>query len=192
MSAVNTWITEYGYAAVMGGTVLEGESVAIVAGIAARHGLMNVGLVILLAALGGMIGDLIMFSIGRRYGDAALNRFGAKRRAALARAQALVARHPAKAVVGVRFAYGLRLVGPVVIGASGVPWPRFLVFNAIGALVWATIMVGIGYGAGEILHRFVAHHHHHLGVWLAIGVTGAVIAFIASHRWLRRARSGEV
>lgn len=186
MSAMNTWIAEYGYAAVMAGTIIEGESITIMAGIAARHGLMNPGLVILVAALGGMIGDLVMYSVGRRYGDAALARLGS-RRAALARAQALVARHPAKAVVGVRFAYGLRLVGPVVIGASGVPWRRFLVFNAIGALIWATIMVGVGYGAGEVLHRFVAHHHH-LGLWAAIGVAGAAVAFVVSHRWLRRAQ----
>ena len=44
-----------------------------------------------------------------------------------------------------RFTYGLRIAGPIVIGASSVPIRRFLFFNALGAAIWAPLVSGTGY-----------------------------------------------
>ncbi len=185
MSAVSTFISEYGYAAVFAGTILEGETVALVAGLAARHGYLDLGLVILTAALGGMLGDITMYFVGRRVGEPVLARLH-KHQDAIDRVRALVQRHESLAIIGVRFAYGLRIAGPIVIGASGVRPARFVLFNAIGALLWASVVVGVGYGAGEVLHRYVAHHHHH-ALWFVVGLAGAAVAAFISHRvWRRR------
>ena len=68
---------------------------------------------------------------------------------------ALVERFPELAVFGIRFLYGLRTVGPAVIGASAVSWPRFLLLNALGAVVWSACWVGAGYMLGEAAQRLL-------------------------------------
>ena len=50
---------------------------------------------------------------------------------------ALLMKWHAALIIGIRFAYGLRIAGPIVIGMSSLAARRFLVFNAIGALIWA-------------------------------------------------------
>jgi len=52
--------------------------------------------------------------------------------------------------------YGLRIVGPVVIGMSAVPAIRFLAFNLIGAALWANLIAGIGYLFGHSLQWLLA------------------------------------
>ena len=54
-------------------------------------------------------------------------------------------------IIGVRFLYGLRLAGPIIIGSGGVsPW-RFAAFNMIGAALWAVLVAGAGYYFGVAL-----------------------------------------
>lgn len=47
-------------------------------------------------------------------------------------------------IAGVRFMYGLRILGPIVIGVSDVPAWRFVLFNAIGAAIWALLITALG------------------------------------------------
>ena len=54
-------------------------------------------------------------------------------------------------IIGVRFMYGLRIIGPMAIGMSRVNWLRFAVLNFVGAVLWALVVVGIGYVFGETL-----------------------------------------
>ena len=49
-------------------------------------------------------------------------------------------------ILSIRFLYGLRIAGPIAIGMSAVPWFRFFVLNLIGAVVWAMLVAGAGYG----------------------------------------------
>lgn len=58
---------------------------------------------------------------------------------------ALLVRYNAGLIMGIRFAYGLRIAGPIVIGMSTISPRRFLLFNAIGALLWAPLIAGIRY-----------------------------------------------
>ena len=51
----------------------------------------------------------------------------------------------------IRFAYGLRIAGPIVIGMSTISPRRFLLFNAIGALLWAPLIAGIRYLFGHAI-----------------------------------------
>lgn len=68
-------ISNYGYGAAVLGALIEGDGVAILAGIAARHGYLLFPLTAVCVALGGFIGDQTLFFLGRRYGDSILGRF---------------------------------------------------------------------------------------------------------------------
>jgi membrane protein DedA with SNARE-associated domain len=182
------WVSAYGYPVVLVGAVFEGETVLVLAGLFAHRGLLDLPLLIALGALGGAGGDIVYFALGRRYGDALLNRYPRFAPAA-ERVQALVRRHPELAIFGIRFLYGLRTVGPAVIGSSAVPWSRFLVLNALGAFAWSACWVGAGYVLGEAAQRLLGRVMH-VERELAIGALFvALVATIALRLWRRRVRS---
>ncbi|CAM5205003.1 hypothetical protein CDEF62S_01802 [Castellaniella defragrans] len=141
-------IHSYGYLAVAAGTVLEGESVLLAAAAAAAHGYLHLPLVIAIASAGGFLGDQAFFFIGRFYGPKVLARFPSMQ-PRIARAQDLLDRHHVFLILAVRFMYGLRTAGPMAIGMSRVHWLRFLTLNLIGAILWASLITGIGYGLGH-------------------------------------------
>lgn len=148
-------IDSYGYYAVLLGTVLEGETILALAGYAAHRGYLALPWVIGLGAIGGFIGDQIYFSIGRRAGPRFLDRFPVAARA-MPRIERLAARFPTLIVIMLRFAYGLRTVGPMALGASRMPLARFIPLNAIGALLWSLLIGGAGYVLGHTLEIILA------------------------------------
>lgn len=174
------WLHHYGYAAVLLGSLVEGETVLLLGGAAARHGELAWPLVVAVGALGGWLGDQLLYALGRRRGRAWLQR----RPDARARAQAMlgwIARHPDATVIGVRFAYGLRLLGPAVIGMSDVPAVRFAVVNAVGAIVWAGLWVTLGGVAQHAAQAWIRSTHPWLlGVAIVAAALGGVLV------WCRR------
>ena len=67
----------------------------------------------------------------------------------------MIERHPAATILGVRFMYGLRTVGPAVIGTTRVSLPRFVALNAVGALVWSACWAGAGYLVGKAAEQLL-------------------------------------
>lgn len=122
---LNTLISQYGYAALVIGSLAEGETVTLLGGLAAHQGLLKFPLVVLSVALGGMIGDQVLYLCGRRFGGKLLRRFS-KHQDKIERAQKLIQRHPYLFVIGTRFMYGFRVIGPTLIGASQLPPKIFL------------------------------------------------------------------
>ena len=147
-------IAQLGYIAIFVGTFLEGETVLALAGVAASYGYLTFAYVIGVAVLGAFCGDQLCFFIGRRYGTRLLARFPSLA-AKAPRVQELVRRWDAPAVILLRFLYGLRMAGPIVIGTCGIsPW-RLAFFNFIGTLLWAPLVAGIGYVAGQALEQWI-------------------------------------
>ena len=166
-------IEHYGYIAVFIGAVLEGETVLIVAGFAAHRGYLDLGGVVAVATLGGFLGDQFFFTLGRARGRQLLARFPAIERQS-ARVQTLVNRYHAWLIVGVRFLYGLRVAGPVLLGMSEVSHARFAVFNLLGALIWASLIAGAGYVFGQTVEMMLSNAKRYeleaAGVLLAAGI----------------------
>lgn len=182
---IGALIQSYGYAAVGMGAFLEGESVLLLAGAAAARGHLSLPAVIAVAAAASFVGDQLFFQVGRRHGSALLARFPALAPGA-ARASTLLERHHVALILAVRFLYGLRIAGPIAIGMSRVPWPRFLVLNFIGAAAWAVLIAGLGWGGGHALGRLMQ------GVdadelWGLAALALALVAWRMARRGVRRA-----
>ena len=141
-----------GYLALFLGTVLEGETVVFLAGLAAHHGYLSFQAVVAVAVIGGFLGDQVFLFLGRRSGNRVFTRFpGLATRAP--RFQALLRRWDVHAILVVRFLYGLRMAALIVIGSCGInPW-RVALFDFIGAVLWALAVAGIGYFAGEVVQH---------------------------------------
>jgi membrane protein DedA with SNARE-associated domain len=166
-------LTQYGYLALFVGCLLEGETLLILAGIAAHGGYLWLPYVVAIAFVGGTLGDQILFYFGRRSGGAILQRWPRFQKPA-ERVEGLIERHSGLLIVGVRFMYGLRLVGPIAIGMSAVSPLRFAILNMIGAALWATSVAGVGYLFGHAIEWLLAD----LALFEKIALTIAVIVAI--------------
>ncbi|EDT2834546.1 DedA family protein [Salmonella enterica subsp. enterica] len=185
---INTLITHYGYAALVIGSMAEGETVTLLGGVAAHQGLLKFPLVAAAVALGGMMGDQLLYLLGRCYGGKILRRFP-RYHTKIRRAQKMIQRHPYLFVIGTRFMYGFRVVGPLLIGASRLPPKIFLPLNIVGALIWALLFTTLGYLGGEViapwLHDLDQHLRHR--VWLIL----AIVLVVGVRWWLKRRGKAE-
>ena len=143
-------VEQYGYYAVLLGSLLEGETVLLLAGIAASKGLLLYAWIVALAFIGGTLGDQFIFQLGRKFGRRMLDA-SPKLQAKSAPVNKMIERHQNALIVGVRFMYGLRLVGPFFIGMSEVGTTRFALLNMVGAAIWAPLVVGVGFIFAETL-----------------------------------------
>jgi membrane protein DedA with SNARE-associated domain len=178
-------VEQYGYGVVLLGTFLEGETVLVVAAAAAKLGMLRFPLVLAVASVGAFIGDTLYFFIGRRYGARLVER-SKRLSAAMPRIDSMIARWRWGAVIALRFTYGLRTVGPMIIGTGSMPAWQFLVANAFGAVLWAAIVGAIGYAAGHATQQFLESAQRVEQALLALAI--AVALLIALSRYLIRHR----
>jgi len=137
---------------------------------------------IAVAIAGAIIGDNIGYSIGRYGGAKVLLRYGHKIHLHEGRLKIgiwLFRRHGGKVVFWGRFVSVLRTYAAFLAGVNQMAWKRFLVFNAAGAAVWATVYGVAYYVFGSALEKLSTT------IDIALGVAGAVtvVAFIV---WTRR------
>lgn len=180
---INNLISQYGYAALVIGSMAEGETITLLGGVAAHQGLLKFWLVVISVALGGMIGDQLLYLLGRRFGGRILRRF-ARQKKRIQKAQRMIQRRPYLFVIGTRFMYGFRVIGPLLIGASRLPPKVFLPLNIVGAIIWALIFTTLGYLGGEAIGPWLDHLDAHLKHWIWLILAVALV--VAAHWWLKR------
>ena len=139
-------------AAESAGALVPGETALIVAAALAADGQLSLPLVIAIAAVAAIIGDNIGYQLGRRGLRRLLDRPGrwsGRRQDLIGRGEAFFARHGSAAVFFGRWLPGLRVVASWLAGAEHMPWPRFLVWNALGGIAWAATIGGLAYALGR-------------------------------------------
>ena len=183
-------IEQYGYPVLVVGCLLEGETILALAGFAARRGHLFLPWVMVVAAISGWIGDQIFFWLGRRHGTLVLQRMPSVA-AQAQRVQRLILRYDAWVIVGVRFAYGLRIAGPVLIGTSGVSAARFAFFNGLGAILWATIVASLGWALGAAVESLLNEVHQY-EVWLFALIAAVAIGLFLWHRLRDRSQRDRI
>lgn len=138
------------------GIPLPGETILIIgAGYAGTHG-GNLALVILSAILGAIVGDNIGYLAGRELGAPFLKRYGSSIGVTgprLKLGQYLFMRYGGSVVFFGRFVAVLRFLAAFLAGVNRMPWVRFLVANAAGAAVWATMVGVAAYSLGREIHK---------------------------------------
>lgn len=181
-----TLIARYGLAAVFAGSVLEGETVLLLAGYAAHRGFLDFVWVVAVAACGAVLGDQFWFALGRRQGARIVSR-RPWLRDAVQRALDLIERRPVGMVLAMRFAWGLRTALPIAAGMSRVSWQTFALLNVLSALLWAPLVAGAGYLFGALLTRHIAGLHR-VEHWGMLGVAVIALVLHLLHRRRKMAR----
>lgn len=137
----------------LGATSIVGEEAnPILGGIAVRHGGAGLFGVIVAVMLGTWAASVLLYFIGRWRIDWVRRRWPDKRRL-LTGALAIVRRHPWRASLAVRFAYGLRLPLPIACGAARLPLSLYLIASGISSLVWGAGFTLLGLALGRTALR---------------------------------------
>ena len=169
------FINNYGYLAILIGTFVEGETVLILGGIAARLSTLQIEWVIFYAFIGTLCGDQLFFFLGRLRGKAWLERHPSWL-PRTNKASEILHRHRIWIILGFRFLYGLRMVTPFVIGMSRVPTIEFIVLNIIGAVIWSVSIGLLGYAFGHGLELILGDiKQYEIAIMLGILVLGMLL-----------------
>ncbi|MBE7515484.1 MAG: VTT domain-containing protein [Chloracidobacterium sp.] len=139
------------------GFFLPGDSLLVVAGLMARTlpDKLNVILILLAFFAGSVIGDNTGYWTGRWMGKRLFSRedsfiFKPSR---VQKAHSFFEKYGVKTVVLARFVPIVRTFAPLVVGASEMPYSRFLPFSILGGAIWISSMVLAGYFLGGVVER---------------------------------------
>ncbi len=182
----------YGYYALFIGTFLEGETILVVAGFLAHpeQGYMKLHWVWLLAFLGSLSGDTLVFHLGRWKGRAFLAKHPRWDKRAM-RVQRALDKYGSYVVLSFRFFYGLRNITPVVIGSTGFSPRRFFLLNAAGAALWAVVVGTGGYVFGEAIRLLLPDVKKYVHFVLIGFVLCGFVLWILHSRKLRKRIAAE-
>ncbi len=193
------WCRDYGYPVLFAGVMLEnagvpvpGETAVLVAGFLASEAgghRFHLGIVILLTFVAAVLGDNLGFWLGRRWARPYLQqgrRFLLLTPGTLQKAEGYFERFGSWTIFFARFITGLRVVGALAAGTCGMPWRRFLLANAGGALIWAVSISLLGFFFGENL-RFLEKLLGRAGL---IALLALLVLLVGAYSWRRWFRSG--
>lgn len=134
---------------------LPGDSLLFATGalvaISASAGL-DINLMALLVVSAAILGNIVNYTIGRFFGKQLFRNPNSKifRRDYLDKAHNFYEKHGGVAIIMTRFIPIFRTFAPFVAGMSGMTYPRFIIYNVIGALLWVSIFLYAGYFFGNI------------------------------------------
>nr|WP_323747009.1 DedA family protein [Catenulispora pinisilvae] len=165
------------------GFVLPGETAAVIGGVLANRGTVSVWGLAIVVVFAAIAGDSVGFEVGRHFGERLLNTRPLRRhRVKLDKARELIRRRGPEAVFLGRFVSFFRALMPLLAAISRIPYRKFLLFNALGGLVWGVGFTLLGYFTGAAYDRV----EHLVGKILAGFVALVVIVGLIVWRVRRR------
>jgi len=194
--SVQHLLTQYGYWAIFFAIFFEdfgipvpGETLLITASIFASQGKLHLPLLLLFAWSAAVLGDNVGFLIGHFGGRRLLQRFGRYifiTPARLERTETLFRKRGGWIVIVARFLEVFRQLNGILAGTVGMPWRRFILFNALGAAGWVCFWSTLFYFFGGRVHQIVVlFKRYELPAVMIGAVAGlAVLAVLIVH-WRR-------
>jgi len=185
LNFINGLLEQYGYIVVAFGIMIEstgipfpGETVLLAAAVYAANSRLNIIGVIIAASLGAIIGDNIGYWVGREYGRKLLARHGHRFGFTPQRQQKIEGYFHKYGVLTVffgRFVALLRAYAAFFAGLNNLPYPTFLLYNALGGILWSVVIGLVGYFFGSnlpILEKIVTNFGYTLLAIVVLGVLG--------------------
>ncbi|MEK7574645.1 MAG: DedA family protein [Patescibacteria group bacterium] len=168
------FITQYGYLAILIGSLFEGETILIIGGLAVHDGLLDLHLVFLCSLVGTIIGDNIFFLLGRYKGHQLVAKY--KFFSRLTTVSEKFSGKPGPYLAfSMRFLYGFRHLIPFSLGMSSIKTQTFMFFNFLGGLSWVLVVGFAGYFFGDVLEIFFGRLRHYEFKILVIIIIAVVI-----------------
>jgi membrane protein DedA with SNARE-associated domain len=162
------------YVSLAATSIVTEEATPLIGGLAAHDGHIRLSIAGFAVSLGIWGYGLLLYWVGRWRGAWVRQRFPGTRPMML-RALKVVRRHPWRASMAVRFAYGLRLVLPIACGAARVPIIVYFIATAISSLVWGYLFTVLGWAFGEGMLLVLNHVRRYewylvIAIFIAVGI----------------------
>ena len=172
------------------GLIAPGETAMMLGGVVAGQGEINVITLIGIAWAAAIAGDCASYLLGQRLGRDFLVKHGPRFQITpdrLVQVEAFFANHGGKAIFIGRFVGIVRAVAPFLAGSGGMPFRRFIPYDVLGAGLWATTFIMIGYVFWQSFDRVLKiAKEGALGLGIAISIVVGVVVLV---RWLREAEN---
>ena len=157
------------------------EASPLLGGLAAHDRNLRLSSVVMAVALGTWLATFVLYLLGRARGHWLRKRWPRFRKLIL-RSVALVRRHPWRASLMVRFAYGLRLPLPLACGVARVPFLVYCVGTAISSVAWSLAFSVLGWALGRTTQRLIGHVREWEPVIGVAVVLSMVVGFVVVRR----------
>jgi membrane protein DedA with SNARE-associated domain len=173
------------------GLPLPGETSLFAGAVEAQRGVLDLPVVMAVAAIAAMVGDNVGYWVGNRLGRPALHRYGhflRIRDRELALLDHYFTRHGAKTVFFGRWITVLRVAAALFAGASRMPWRTFVLWNALGSAAWAVGISLLGYYLWASIHAVSSVFGYvGIGLFVATLIGGFFVLRRMERRMIRNA-----
>jgi membrane protein DedA with SNARE-associated domain/rhodanese-related sulfurtransferase len=197
MNAVTHFLVGHGYALLLAwvfveqiGVPVPAAPVLLAAGALAGAGHLNIWISGLAALVAALASDVIWYGIGRQRGNTVLGilcRVSLEPDSCARRTQNVYSKHGASSLLIAKFIPWLNTAAPPLAGAFRMGFPRFLLFDVLGVLLWASTFLGLGYLFSLQLEQ-VANYARQLGIFLLVLILCGSLAAYLIRKYLRRRR----
>lgn len=150
-NVVINFVREWGYIAVLVGSLFEGEVILITASALAALGYLDLNKVFWVSLCTTVFADQFLFFLGYKLGTDWLIRRVPKLVLAREKVFKLLHKMDIFFIFAFRFVYGIRTISPLIIGSAKIQPRRFVIFNAISGLCWASAGCFIGYVGADVI-----------------------------------------
>jgi len=164
----------------MVGFFLPGDSLLVTAGLFAAKGDLDILWLNVCLIAAAIVGDAVGYWIGHRTGQALYSRPNSFffRREHLIKTHEFYERHGGKTIVIARFMPIVRTFAPVVAGAATMTYRRFVVYNALGGVLWVASMTLTGYFLGLAVPDIDRHIHIVVAVVIFLSLLPGIVSVV--------------
>ncbi|WP_255769774.1 DedA family protein [Pseudarthrobacter sulfonivorans] len=160
------------------GFVIPGETAAVLGGVVASRGEVQLPLMMVIVVVAAILGDTVGYEVGKHLGPRLVKSGWMKRhRKRVNKAQVFLRRRGGWAVFLGRFVAFFRATMPALAGTSRMPYGRFLLFNAAGGLTWGVGFVLLGFLAGNSYETVAKAAGQDIAVVIAVVAVAALVAW---------------
>lgn len=155
------------------GQLVPGQTIVVISGFLSKIGILNLFIIIPIVSIGALLGDIIGFFLGKKYGMSLLERFGPYfflKKVHSEKILKLVKEHKAKAIILGKYNPITRTLTPFMLGASGIHTKIFWIWDFIGVTIWSISSVLVGYIFGASYHLVSAVLGKYIFIAIVIGV----------------------
>lgn len=138
------------------GFFLPGDTLLFAAGFFAAQGRLSLGGAIAAVVLGAFFGNICGYEIGKRNGKRIFSKEDSIlfHKKYIDSADAFYKKHGGKTILFARFVPVIRTLAPLMAGTAKMDYKKFLVNNALGAILWGASITLVGYWAGIVIGKY--------------------------------------
>jgi membrane protein DedA with SNARE-associated domain len=171
------FLSVWGYVIILPLMIIEGPVVTILSAMLAAAGFFNLWIVLIISIVGDVLGDVILYQVGKKWGMYFVDRFGKYfgiTRKLVLRMEKYFENHGGKTIFAVKSTTGLCWATWVAAGIAKMDFRKFVGYSILGGMVWSGFLVAMGYFYGYMWME-IKQYIKWAG-WLFIGL--ALVTFI--------------